>query len=56
MIQYAIDIQKLIHVLLTKADKLSNNQQANTLRQTKKFLSSLWSLLQSPPFFRFFEI
>ncbi len=41
MIQYAIDIQKPLHVLLTKADKLSNNQQANALRQTKKFLSSL---------------
>jgi GTP-binding protein len=41
MIQYAVDIQKPIRVLLTKADKLSKNQQANSLRQTNNFLSSL---------------
>ncbi|MFT6834600.1 MAG: GTP-binding protein [Francisellaceae bacterium] len=40
MIQYALDLNTPIHLLLTKSDKLSNNQQAKTIMHVKKELQN----------------
>ncbi len=39
MVEWFLPTRRPIHVLLTKADKLTNNESANALRQTRRILA-----------------
>nr|WP_315598135.1 ribosome biogenesis GTP-binding protein YihA/YsxC [uncultured Cupriavidus sp.] len=49
MVEWFLPTGKPIHVLLTKADKLTNSDNALALRETKRMLAEYASQMENPP-------
>ncbi|GAA0844287.1 ribosome biogenesis GTP-binding protein YihA/YsxC [Cupriavidus pauculus] len=49
MVEWFLPTGKPIHVLLTKADKLTNSDNANALRETKQMLADYAAQMDNPP-------
>lgn len=49
MVEWFLPTGKPIHVLLTKADKLTNSENATALRETKRMLADYASQMDNPP-------
>lgn len=50
MVQWAIDRQLPVHILLTKADKLSRGQAQNTIREVQKHYAAMGDLISIQAF------
>jgi GTP-binding protein len=49
MVEWFLPTGKPIHVLLTKADKLTNSENAKALRETRKVLADYAAQMENPP-------
>jgi len=49
MVEWFLPTRRPIHVLLTKADKLTNNENANALRETRRILAEYSAQMDNPP-------
>jgi len=49
MVEWFLPTGKPVHVLLTKADKLTNSENATALRETKRMLADYAAQMDNPP-------